>query len=132
VKYLIDSDWVADYLKGHDSAQAILESLFRDGLAISIITYAEVYEGVYYGRDRRRHEQGFRAFLQAVTVLSLTQVIARRYAVIRGSLQRQGQLIDQPDLLIAATALQHDLILVTRNRQHFERIPGLTLYDTAS
>lgn len=37
-------------------------------------------------------------------------------------------LVD-PDLLIAATALHHDLTLVTRNRKHFERIPGLDLYE---
>jgi tRNA(fMet)-specific endonuclease VapC len=131
MRYLLDSDVVADYLKGRNSARTLLEPLFPDGLAISIITYAEVYEGVYYGRDRRRHEQGFRAFLHAVAVLSLTQAVARRYAVLRGSLQRQGQIIDQPDLFIAATALQHDLILVTRNRQHFERIPQLQLAETA-
>jgi tRNA(fMet)-specific endonuclease VapC len=128
MRYLIDSDVVAGYLKGQDSARILLEPLFPDGLAISIITYAEVYEGVYYGRDRRRHEQGFRAFLRAVAVLYLTQVVARRYAVLRGRLRQQGQLIDQPDLFIAATALQHDLILVTRNRQHFERVPGLQLH----
>lgn len=126
--YLVDSDWVADYLKGRDTARTLLQSLVPEGLAISIITYAEVFEGLYYGTDRRRHEEGFRAFLQATPILPLTRAVARRYAVLRGGLQRQGQLIDQPDLFIAATALHHDLILVTRNHQHFERIPGLRLY----
>ena len=44
-------------------------------------------------------------------------------------LRRQGQLIPDLDLLIAATALAHDLTLVTRNRHHFERIPDLRLHS---
>jgi tRNA(fMet)-specific endonuclease VapC len=128
MSYLIDSDWVADYLKGRADARSLLDSLFADGLAISIITYAEVYEGVYYGTQRRRHEEGFRAFVQATSVLSITRAVARRYAVLRGRLQREGQLIDQPDLLIAATALEHDLTLVTRNIRDFQRVPELRIH----
>lgn len=62
-------------------------------------------------------------------MLSLTRAIARRYAVVRGTLQRQGQLVDQPDLFIAATALEHNLTMVTRNLRDFERIPHLALYQ---
>jgi tRNA(fMet)-specific endonuclease VapC len=54
-------------------------------------------------------------------------VIARRYAIERGALSAKGQVIAQPDLFIAATALHHHLVLVTRNRRHFERIPELVL-----
>jgi len=129
MRQLIDSDWLADYLKGRSAAQTLLESLFPDGLAISIITYAEIYEGIYWGRDRQFHEVGFRSFIQAAPVLSLTRAIARRYAVVRGTLQRQGQLVDQPDLFIAATALEHNLTMVTRNLRDFERIPDLALYQ---
>jgi predicted nucleic acid-binding protein len=53
----------------------------------------------------------------------------KRFARLRGELRRQGQLIPDPDLLIAATALQHDLTIVTRNVRHFQRIPGLKLYQ---
>jgi predicted nucleic acid-binding protein len=128
VRYLVDSDWVADYLKGRAAAVGLLGSLFPDGLAISIITYGEVYEGIYYGTNRAYHEAGFRHFLRGVQVLSITRTVARRFAIVRGNLRAQGQLIPEPDLLIAATSLHHDLTLVTRNLQHFERIPGLPLY----
>lgn len=88
MRYLVDSDWVVDYLKGRAPAQQLLESLFPYGMAISIITFAEVYEGVLYGTERRQHEVGFRAFLRSVPVHPLTRTIARRYARLRGSLQR--------------------------------------------
>ena len=51
MSYLVDSDWVADYLKGRSGAVSLLDGLFCDGIAISIITFGEVYEGIYYGSD---------------------------------------------------------------------------------
>lgn len=128
MRHLVDSDWLADYLKGRAPARTLLASLFPAGLAISIINYAEIYEGIYYGTERQRHEEGFRSFLRGVPVLSLTRPIARQYAILRGQLRQDGQLIDQPDLFIAATAIEHDLSLMTRNRKDFGRIPGLLLY----
>ncbi len=53
----------------------------------------------------------------------------RGFARIRGGLRRSGQLIGDPDLLIAATALHYDLTLVTRNVKDFQRTPGLRLYQ---
>ena len=45
--HLVDTDWVADYLKGREPALRLFESLPTDGIAISIVTYSEIYEGVY-------------------------------------------------------------------------------------
>jgi tRNA(fMet)-specific endonuclease VapC len=126
---LVDSDWVADYLKGRTTAVALLDDLFEEGLAISVITFGEVYEGIYYGTDPQHNEVIFRKFLRGVRVLGITRPIARRFALIRGKLRAEGQLISQPDILIAATALQYDLTLVTRNLSDFERIPDLKLYQ---
>jgi predicted nucleic acid-binding protein len=70
----------------------------------------------------------FRQFLRRVDVLPLNRSIMRRFAQVRGELRRRGQLVGDPDLLIAATALHHGLVLVTNNRRHFERIAELQLY----
>lgn len=126
--YLVDSDWVADYLKGRPNAVALLDRLFPQGLAISIVTFAEVYEGIYYGTDPKRNEHIFRRFLEGVAVHGISQPIARRFALIRGDLRAKGQLIPQPDLFIAATALHLKLTLLTRNAKDFQRIPDLKLH----
>ncbi len=118
--YLVDSDWVADYLKGRIPAVSLLADLFAEGLAISIITFGEVYEGIYYGTDPQHNEFIFRRFLRGVRVLGINRPIARRFARIRGRLRVEGQIISQPDVLIAATALQYDLTLLTRNLRHSE------------
>ncbi len=48
---------------------------------------------------------------------------------IKAELKQSGKLINDSDLFIAATAISHDLVLVTNNLRHFERIPFLRLED---
>ena len=129
MKYLVDSDYVADYLKGRTPSTDLLNTLLQDGIAISMITFAEVYEGIYYGHNRAHYTHIFQQFLQGVSVLGITRSIAKQYARMRGELGRKGQLIDQPDLFIAATAIYHKLTLVTRNIKDYQRIPNLKLYQ---
>src|SRR5213080_2257301 len=114
--------------KDGPSATDLLGALFQDGMAMSIITFAEVYEGIYYGHHRTHYTKIFHRFLQGVSVLGITRSIAKQYARMRGELGRTGQPIDQPDLFIAATARQHHLTLVTRNIKDYVRIPTLTIY----
>ncbi len=59
-------------------------------------------------------------------MLPLTTAIMERFAIVRGQLSRpQRQQIGDMDLLIAATALHHDLTLLTRNTRDFRLVPGL-------
>lgn len=60
-------------------------------------------------------------------MLLLDDAIMERFARIRSDLRARGQLIPDLDLAIAATALEHDLTLLTRNARHFSRIPNLRL-----
>jgi len=129
MKYLVDSDWVADYLNGVPRAVSLLTSFATDGLAISLITYGEIYEGVYYGRDPKESELVFEQFLRSVDVLPLSRSIMKRFARLRGQLRRSGQIIGDPDLLIAATALERKLVLLTRNIRHFGRIPDIAIHS---
>jgi tRNA(fMet)-specific endonuclease VapC len=126
MKYLVDTDWIVDYLKGKAPAIDLLTRLASEGLAISIITVAEIYEGIYYGRNREQHEVGFRQCLRGVRVLGITQPIARQFALLRGDLRHKGQLIGDPDIFIAATAMHHRLTLLTRNRKDYERFAALS------
>lgn len=70
----------------------------------------------------------FGHFLRGVEVLPITRMIMKRFATIRGDLRQQGLIIGDFDILIAATALQGDHVLVTHNLKHFNRIPSLRLY----
>ncbi len=57
--------------------------------------------------------------------LSIDSQITMAAADLSAHLERKGQPIESADIFIAATALTHNLILVTRNQRHFERVPGL-------
>jgi tRNA(fMet)-specific endonuclease VapC len=127
--HLIDSDRIIDWLNGYRAAVELIRRLLPIGAAISIITFAEVYEGIYYGREPQRVESSFRELLRSIAVLPVTRTVARRFAWISGDLRARGVLIPQPDIFIAATALTYDLELVSRNTRHFECIPGLKLYQ---
>lgn len=127
--YLIDSDWIVDWLKGRPDAHALFQKLATDPMAVSVVTYGEVYEGIYYGRNRQQIEQAFQQFMRGVTIIPMNRPIAHRYGIIRGDLRQQGLSIGDPDVMIAATALHRSLTLVTQNLRHFKRIRELMLYQ---
>jgi tRNA(fMet)-specific endonuclease VapC len=130
ISYLLDTDWIVDILNGQEKAiQTVLE-LAPEGLAISIITYGELYEGAAFAHDPAPALSGLQSFLKGKAILPLTQPIMERFAKIRGTLPRQiRQQIGDLDILIAATCLVHNLTLLTRNRKDFQKIPNLKLYQ---
>ncbi len=127
--YLVDTDWIVDTLHGQPPATQTLVDLAPQGLAVSLISYGELYEGAYYARDPQVALTGLRTFLQGKDLLPLTAAIMERFGITRGQLSRQvRQQIGDMDLLIAATALTHNLTLLTRNLRDFQLVPGLKLY----
>ena len=127
MSYQLDTDVSADLLAEYARTVQFVQPIVADGLAISMITYGELLEGIYFGRDPGSAERDFRRWLRLVRVHPLNPRIMQRFARIRGEHRRQGTLIPDPDSIIAATALNHDLTLVTRNRCQFDRVPGLKL-----
>ena len=128
MKYLVDADWLIDAAAGRSTAVRTLDRLSGDGLAVSLVAVAEVYEGAFRTPQPEATLAEFREFLGDYAHLPLTDPIIERFARLRAALRRQGQLIPDMDLFIAATALEAELTLVTRNVRHFARIPELTLY----
>jgi tRNA(fMet)-specific endonuclease VapC len=126
--YLIDTDWVIDHLNHIERVTRRLEELAPEGLALSIISLAELYEGVYYSRDPVESEAALQCFLNPeLTILDLDEETSKIFGKERGRLRTAGLLIGDCDLLIGATALRHRLTLLTNNRRHFERIEGLRM-----
>jgi len=129
VRYLVDSDYLVDALVGIPSATILIEGLAGDGVGISIVSYGEVFEGAFSDTDPKPRLTQIRAFLARFALIDLSDPIMEHFARVRTDLRRQGMLIPDLDLLIATTALYHDLALVTRNLRHFARIPDLTLHQ---
>ncbi len=130
--YLIDSDWLIDYLANLPEAQQLLGRLFDSGIAVSVISYMEVYEGVLRSHDPRDAAEKLESLLQSAGLLEVSASIARRCARLREMLRSQDKRIAPRalDLLIAATTLEYDLALVTRNVDDYADIPELRLYPS--
>lgn len=125
IRYLVDADWLVDYLKGKEDALNLLTPLIeQESLATSIIVYAEIYEGLLDTSAAQGYLQALADFLSGVLIPVLDTRTAQIFARDRANLRSHGQLIPDHDLWIAATALCYDLALISRD-QHFERIPDL-------
>ena len=73
VRYLIDTDWVIDHLNQVERVVNRLKELWPAGLALSIISLAELYEDVYYSRDPDKSQVALETFLEDVAVLGTTK-----------------------------------------------------------
>ena len=129
--YLVDTDWVIDHFHGVESVTRKLEELRPAGLAMSIVSLAELYEGIHYSRDPARSHEVLARFLAGVAVLPLDEGICDRFGLERGRLRQQRLTVGDFDLLIAATCLHHRLTLCSNNRRHFEIVRGLEIVSVA-
>lgn len=127
VSYLIDTDWIIFQLKGNKQIQSRLIQLQSGGLGISIISLAELYEGIIHSRDTIGNQKKLDDFLSSVIIFDITEEICKLFGSYRGFLRKQGLMISDFDLIIAMTCLHHDLTLLTNNRKHFERIKELKI-----
>mgnify|MGYP001584764056 CR=1 FL=1 len=129
--YLVDTDWVIDHLANVPEAVRLLDRLAQEGIAISIITYMEAYQGVLRNPNPEEAQSKLGAFVDTVPVLPLSATVARRCARLRETLRKQGKRVNARalDLIIAATALEYDLTLVTRNTEDYADVPELKLYQ---
>jgi tRNA(fMet)-specific endonuclease VapC len=127
--YLVDSNIVIDNLLDVPTISALLEQLALDGIAISIVTYMEAFQGVEQSADPERAREKFHAFLASVLILPFSFAVAEWCARLRETLKSQNKRVNSRalDLIIAATALEYNLTLVTNNTDDFKDIPDLPL-----
>lgn len=128
MNFLIDTDWTIDYLNGARYVRDRLNDLGISDLGISVVSVAELYEGVLYSRNMEGDHAALNLFLEnEVVVLGVDMEICRIFGRERGRLRRQGRMTGDMDLLIASTCLRHNLTLLSNNRRHFESVEGLEI-----
>jgi predicted nucleic acid-binding protein len=126
-RYLLDTTPLAAYLFGRPAARSRFDPwLANDELATSVLAYAEVVEYLRGQPDFPIRYRSLRELLTAVYPYSLTYSILDRYSVIRRQLRSPigPGLIGGIDTLLAATAIEHNLTIVTCDMD-YARVPGL-------
>jgi predicted nucleic acid-binding protein len=125
-QYLLDTTLLSALLFGRTGAVSLIYPwIVSREVVTSILVYGEVIEYLRSFPDFPRRRTELRRLLRGVYPLALTYGIVERYSEIRRALRRQGPgLIGDIDTLIAATALEYDLTVVTADLD-FQRVPSL-------
>ena len=105
----------------------MLDSLLPQGVGLSIVSLAELYEGQFNSADPRAQERALLTFLTGVSIIPLDDAVCRLFGRERRRLRREGNLIGDLDILIGCTALRYGLTLLSNNRRHFGRLQGLNI-----
>jgi tRNA(fMet)-specific endonuclease VapC len=136
MRYLLDTNVISDYVRGNPQIDARIQQNHLADLAISSITCMEIEQGfLLSNRSRERYELITSTFLKDIHILNFDQEVAIVAAQLRIYLKKNhpqtgsATPAGNEDLYIAATALTHNLILVTHNTSDFLYFPNLRLED---
>ena len=127
-KSLLDTDILSAFFREIPSVtdKVNLYLLEYGKLSLSIISYYEILNGLYY-RDAKKQLDGFMEFVRLNEIIPLTLHSVEISAKIFARLRKSGQPIGHTDTLIAGIAIENKMQVVTNNTDHFNRIDGLTL-----
>jgi len=106
-----------------------LQKLSPGDVFLSNIVKAELIFGAKKSLQREKNEKKLKIFFNEFECLSFDDQSAESYGEIRSYLERAGNHIGNNDLLIAATAIANDLILITRNVREFSKIASLKIIE---
>ena len=124
--YLLDTCSVSDFVKGDKNTLAKIQSTNPDDIFLSTISYMEIEFGLQKNPKKAKFIQNIlNDLFHSINLLEFGIEEARSAGLIRADLTKKGTLIGPYDLLIAATAIHHHLILITSNTSEFERVQNL-------
>ena len=130
--YLLDTNIFSYWMRGDLRLIQKIKCYSPSELSLSTITLAEIYYGIAKSpvkkKERRLKIERIKSHLE---IYPFNESAALKYGEIRASLERQGQVISERDLQIAAIALSKKLCVVTHNAKEFDRIAGLKVEDWA-
>ena len=130
MKYLLDTCVISDFVKNHKRTVERINELSPSDLGISVITLSEIeyglkrVEGTKQGMQIYRISRGLTSSIEGIEV---SHNIAVRAGRIRAYLSREGKNIGAHDLLIGATVIEYNLVMVTSNIMEFSQIEGLRI-----
>ncbi|MBO4319619.1 MAG: type II toxin-antitoxin system VapC family toxin [Treponema sp.] len=125
--YMLDTNIVSYLLEKDATVVEKFDSVFlQNDFAISNIVKYEIQRGIFY-RGSKKLQNDFDIFCKYIPVLPITNADFLQAAHIYASLRHAGNLIEDADIFIGASALSNNAILVTNNEDHLGRITGLRI-----
>ncbi len=125
--YLLDADTIIYSLKGNQIVNKMLQKHLYDPIKISVITLMELYYGAYKSQKVESNIAKVKTLETSLDILPVNQELVEVFGMLKSRLEKVGTPLDDFDLVLASTSLSHNLILVTSNEKHFQRIKGLKI-----
>ncbi len=126
MKYLLDTNICIHFFRGRFNLLQKFDEVGFDNCAISEITLAELVFGAEKSQNSKNNHKIIKDFIDQVAVLPIYSAIFK-YGKEKARLSSKGIIISDFDLLIGATAIENDLIMVTENVGEFNRIEGIKI-----
>lgn len=127
MNYVLDSDILIYFLKGHNTVVKHIASQEPDRIYTTIINQAELLFGAFNSIHKNRNLELIDNFMNKIESLPFCTEAARVFAEQKASLKKNGSLIADMDLMIASICLTQKMVLVTNNEKHFHRIKKLKM-----
>ena len=123
---IVDTDILIDLLRKKDYAVSLVKKFEEESeLATSAINAFELYRGAYKSRNQEKNLASVKGLLNSLRMLNTDEDSMEMAGKITASLERDGNMIDIRDLLIASIALVNGFGILTNNVAHFKRIKHL-------
>jgi len=131
-RYLLDTNILIDLYRGSEKTRGVFEKIEIEECEICSSVTAEFFQGFHKRRNIEKEKKWYEMVVIAgkMNVLVFDEKIAKKYAEIQIKYLKKGKPRPFFDLIIAATAIEHGLTLVTSNLKDFELIEGLKVYKT--
>ena len=127
--FLLDTNIWIGLARGEQALIDRLQLLDPTQIFCCSVVRAELLFGARNSLHVDRNLQGFQRLLDPFSSIPFDDEASAHYGMVRAALERAGTPIGANDLLIAAIALAHDFVLVTRNLREFARVPGLRIEE---
>ena len=127
MNYIVDTDILIYFFKNNKKVVEKFSEISNENIFTTIINYTELLFGAYNSINVEQNLKKFKSFLEDINVLDFDKEAAEKFSQLKTTLKREGNLIEDLDLMIASICLVNNFVLVTNNTKHFSRIEGLSV-----
>lgn len=125
---LLDTAFLVDVLRGIDAAETRERQLDERGVGtVSAVSTMELWEGIQRADASDDERVAVERLLTGLAEAEFDRDVAMLAGELNAALADRGEPIDVEDVMIAATALERDEPVLTRNESHYDRIEGLAV-----
>jgi tRNA(fMet)-specific endonuclease VapC len=131
VRYLLDTDIIIYWMKGNRSISNKIVSEGFSNIASADISKAELYYGAYKSQRTEANLAAIKNLSERINFVPFNEPAQSVFGMLKADLEKKGTRLDDVNLMIASTAIAFNLVLITNNTGHMQRIPGIQIENWA-